>query len=78
MNYEKMYTFLAFMLAFAGIVRSQLIEDFEHIPLNWMAAGENGYMYVVPNPDMSEANPSTHVVEFLRGHDGRSLGRILF
>ncbi len=66
---KKCTLFLAIMLAFAGIVRSQVIEDFEHIPLNWMAAGENGYMYVVPNPD-DVGNPSTHVVEFRRGHDG--------
>ncbi len=66
---KKTTIFLAVMLAFAGIVRSQIVEDFEHIPLNVMSGGENAYMHVVPNPD-EVGNISTHVVEFRRGQDG--------
>lgn len=45
-----------------------MIENFEHIPLNWFAAGDDAYMYVVPNPDFeNEVNASGHVVEFSRG-----------
>jgi hypothetical protein len=45
-----------------------MIEDFEHIALNWFAAGDEAYMHVVQNPDFeNEVNPSGHVVEFSRG-----------
>jgi hypothetical protein len=50
-----------------GAAPTQPIEDFEHIKLNWMAAGDDAYMHIVPNPDDSGVNPSNHVVEFMRG-----------
>lgn len=67
---KKATIVLVLMLAVAGIARSQIIEDFEHIELNVFAAGAEGYMHVVPNPAPDEVNMSTHVVEFRRGADG--------
>ncbi len=69
---KKFTIILAFMLAFAGYSHSQVIEDFEHIPLNLMLGGEddNSTMTVIANPDMGEANPSPYVLEFLRSQNG--------
>ncbi len=49
-----------------------MVENFEHIPLNMMLGGEedDSRMFVVPNPDMNDANPSTHVVRFERSQHG--------
>ncbi len=69
----KKFTFiLAFMLAFAGYSHSQMIEDFEHIPLNIMFGGEddNSTMTAVANPDQGDANPSPYVIEFFRSQHG--------
>lgn len=67
----KRFTLLfAIILVFGGGTFSQeYIEDFEHIKLNWISAGENGNMKVVPNPD-TEGNSSGYVVQFTRGADG--------
>ena len=66
----KKFTFImAISLFFSAFATSQVLEDFEHIHLNWFAAGEHGYMHVVPNPD-PVGNTSNYVVEFRRGHDG--------
>lgn len=67
---KKITLLIAMMLAVAGMARGQMIEDFEHIELNWFAAGAESYMRVVPNPAPDETNLSSHVVEFRRGHDG--------
>ena len=66
----KKFTFLfTFILIFSGYAWSQMIEDYEHIDLNWFDAGAQGYMHVVPNPD-PVGNTSNYVVEFRRGADG--------
>ncbi|TVQ82934.1 MAG: hypothetical protein EA393_15990, partial [Bacteroidetes bacterium] len=66
----KKFTFLlTFILIFSGYAWSQMVEDYEHIELNWFAAGAQGYMHVVPNPD-PVGNTSNYVVEFRRGADG--------
>jgi hypothetical protein len=61
-------------LAFAGIARGQVIEDFEHIRLNLMLGGaeDDSEMRVVANPDPGEVNASTHVVRFHRSQFGVS------
>jgi hypothetical protein len=67
-------TLIALLVFFyAGMNYAQtVIADFEHIQLNLMQGGEedNSTMVVVPNPDQSEANPSTHVVKFTRSQHG--------
>ncbi len=69
---KKFMIVLAFMLAYAGYTHSQMIEDFEHIPLNIMFGGENdnSAMTVIGNPDLDEANPSQYVIEFFRSKHG--------
>ena len=69
----KKFTFiLAFMLAFAGYSHSQMIEDFEHIPLNLMLDGETdpSTMTLVLNPDQDDANPSYYVIKYDRSQHG--------
>ena len=67
----KKFTFmLTLILAFSGFSWSQIVEDYEHIDLNWFEAGAQGYMHVVPNPD-PVGNTSNYVVEFRRGADGQ-------
>ncbi|MFN2394193.1 MAG: choice-of-anchor J domain-containing protein [Bacteroidales bacterium] len=67
----KKFTFLlTLILAFTGYSWSQIVEDYEHIDLNWFEAGAEGYMHVVPNPDPA-GNSSAYVVEFRRGADGQ-------
>jgi hypothetical protein len=69
---KKITTILILILAFAGMNHAQMVENFEHIKLNLMAGGENdnSTLVVVPNPDPTEANPSTHVVKFTRSQHG--------
>lgn len=66
---KKSTFFVAIMLLISAFAKAQVLEDYEHIKLNWFAAGENGYMHVVPNPD-PVGNTSNYVVEFRRGADG--------
>lgn len=55
------------LLAFAGFSRAQIIENFEtSIKMNIMAAGTNGALNVVPNPD-TVGNHSLYAVKFVRG-----------
>jgi hypothetical protein len=69
---KKFTILLLCMLVFSGMARSQFLEDFEHIQLNVMTGGaeDDSEMLVVPNPDMGEANPSTHVAMFHRSMNG--------
>ena len=62
--------FLAMFLT-VGIASAQMIEDFEHIPLNLMLGGDNdnSSMSVVPTPE-GTSNPSTHVVKYDRSMNG--------
>jgi hypothetical protein len=55
-----------------GSAPVQLIEDYEHIGLNYMLGGadDNMSMTVIPNPDQSGINMSYYVVKFLRDKDG--------
>jgi hypothetical protein len=56
------------LLAFAGFSRAQVIENFESsIKMNLMAAGANGSLTVIPNPDTNAVNHSINVVKFVRG-----------
>jgi hypothetical protein len=49
-----------------------VFEDFEHIPLNLMAGGDedNSSFTWIVNPDMSVLNYSYRVIDFLRDKDG--------
>lgn len=70
---KKVTLILILMLAITGFSRSQqMIEDFEHIPINLMLGGEddNSEMTVVPNPDQGDANPSHYVLRFDRSMNG--------
>ena len=69
---KKITIILVLILAFGGIAKSQMVEDFEHIKLNVMLGGEadNSTMTVVPNPDPGEANPNHYVVKFERSQHG--------
>ncbi|MFW6226893.1 MAG: hypothetical protein ACOC31_02210, partial [Bacteroidota bacterium] len=69
---KKITMILIVMLAVTGFSYSQMIEDFEHIPLNLMLGGEDddSEMKVVPNPDQSDANPSAYVLQFNRSQHG--------
>jgi hypothetical protein len=61
--------FLAMFLT-AGIATAQMIEDFEHIPLNLMLGdNDNSTMSVVPTPE-GTSNLSTHVVKYERSMNG--------
>ena len=62
--------FLAMFLT-AGIANAQMIEDFEHIPLNIMLGGDtdNSTMSIVPTPE-GTTNPGTHVVKYERSMNG--------
>jgi len=68
----KQFTILFFaVLMSTAYVQSQVIEDFEHIPLNLMLGGDddNSTMTIVPTPE-GTSNPSTHVVKFHRSMHG--------
>jgi len=69
---KKITIVLVLILAFGGIAKSQMVEDFEHIQLNVMLGGENdnSTMTVVPNPDPGDANPNHYVVKFERSQHG--------
>jgi len=69
---KKLTLILVAMLAVAGIARAQMVEDFEHIKLNLMLGGgdDNSTMTVVPNPDPSGINESSHVAKFERSQHG--------
>ncbi len=63
---KKLTTLMASMLLFTAFASSQVLEDFEHIPMNWFSLGENGFVQVVANPD-PEGNTGHYVGEFTRG-----------
>ena len=69
---KKITLIFIMLLAMAGFTQAQVIEDFEHIGLNYMLAPANdsSSMTVVPNPDPSGINTSAYVVKFLRDKDG--------
>ena len=55
-----------------GSAAVYVIEDFEHIPLNYMLGGAEDLssMELVPNPDPTGINLSATVVKFVRDKDG--------
>ncbi|MDD4372613.1 MAG: T9SS type A sorting domain-containing protein [Bacteroidales bacterium] len=59
------------VLMSTAFVHAQMIEDFEHIPLNLMLGGDNdnSTMTVVPTPE-GTTNPSSHVVKYHRSMNG--------
>jgi hypothetical protein len=69
---KKFTILLTMVFIFAGLAKGQMVEDFEHIPLNLMLGEEtdNSMMSVVPNPDKGEGNPSDYVVKFERSMNG--------
>jgi hypothetical protein len=69
----KKFTIVVFaMFIFIGLAKSQMIEDFEHIPLNVMTDGEEdtSNMIVIPNPDQGEEDENDYVVQFERSQHG--------
>ncbi len=56
----------------AGSAAVYVVEDFEHIALNYMLGGaeDQSSMAVVPNPDPSGINLSASVVQYVRDKDG--------
>ena len=64
---RKFTLVLMMMLTFAGLTMAQTIETYESLKMNLMAAGDNGSLTVVPNPDPTGINTSTNVAKFVRG-----------
>jgi len=70
---KKFIFSLMIMLAIAGMVNSQVIENFEVIKMNVMTGDptvDMSNMTVVPNPDPTGINTSKWVVKFMRDKDG--------
>jgi hypothetical protein len=69
---KKNLLILTMLIAMAGIMRAQVIADYECIPMNIMSGGADDFssMTVVPNPDPSGINTSGYVVKFVRDKDG--------
>ncbi len=68
----KQFTILILaVLMSTAYVQAQMIEDFEHIPLNLMLGGndDNSTMTIVPTPE-GTSNPSSHVVKYHRSMNG--------
>jgi len=68
----KQFTILVLaVLMSTAYVQAQMIEDFEHIPLNLMLGGDddNSTMTIVPTPE-GTSNPSSHVVKYHRSMNG--------
>ena len=63
---KKFTMIMAISLFFSAFATSQVLEDYEHIPMNWFSLGENGFIQVIPNPD-PEGNTGHYVGEFTRG-----------
>lgn len=63
---------ISILLAMVGVLRSQVIEDFEVIKMNLMLGGadDSSSMIVVPNPDPTGINTSNWVVAFYRDKNG--------
>lgn len=55
-----------------GSAPVQMMEDFEHIQLNYLLGGAEDLssMTMIPNPDKSGVNLSENVIDFLRDKDG--------
>lgn len=74
----KKFTLIFIMLlAFVGISRAQVIEDFEHIPLNYMLGDtslDHSSMALVANPFPGGINTSATVVKFVRSKHGVPYG----
>jgi hypothetical protein len=69
---KKNLLILAMLLAMTGLVRAQVIADYECIPMNLMLGGADDMssMTVIPNPDKSGINTSGYVVKFVRSKNG--------
>ncbi|MBK9358039.1 MAG: T9SS type A sorting domain-containing protein [Bacteroidales bacterium] len=67
---RKFTLLFVMMLTFSLSSMAQTIENFESIKMNIFAAGSNGSLTVVPNPDPSGINTSGNVVKMVRGKDG--------
>ncbi|MFA6128545.1 MAG: T9SS type A sorting domain-containing protein [Bacteroidales bacterium] len=64
---KKFTLVLLMLIAFVGFSNAQIIENFESLKMNLMAAGDNGSLGVVANPDPSGINTSPNVAKFVRG-----------
>ena len=55
-----------------GSAPIQVIENYEHIPLNYMLGGAEDLssMTQIPNPDPTGINVSSNVIQFIRDKDG--------
>jgi len=56
-----------------GSAPVQVMETYEHIPLNYMGESnplDESSMEIFPNPDISGLNPSDYVIKFERDKDG--------
>jgi len=64
------------LMAMAGFIQEQVIENFEVIKMNLMTNGTNdsSSMVVVPNPDKTGINTSNWVVKFVRSKNGFPFG----
>jgi len=64
------------LMAMAGFLQAQVIENFEVIKMNVMVGGsdDSSSMVVVPNPDKSGINTSNWVVRFVRDKNGVAWG----
>ena len=69
---KKNLLILTILIAMAGILRAQVVADYECIPMNYMLGGADDLssLTVVPNPDPSGINTSGYVVKFVRDKDG--------
>jgi len=76
---KKITLLFILLLAFAGISRAQVVEDFEFLKMNLMAGGsaDSSYFRVIANPDTAgpaNINKSATVCKFLRDKDGVAWG----
>lgn len=69
---RKFTLLIALLFIFAGASMAQVVENFESIKMNVFAAGANGEVAVVANPDPTGINPSYTVAKMVRGADGES------
>jgi len=69
---RKFTLLIAMLFIFAGASMAQVVENFESIKMNVFAAGANGEVVVMANPDPTGINPSNTVAKMVRGADGES------
>ena len=68
---KKSLLVLFMLLAMAGVSLAQMIENFESIPMNYMAGTNDlSSLTVIPNPDATGINTTAYVVKFDRRKEG--------